>query len=137
MSAFSGALVLIKIGDGEVSESFTTIGGLRVCAMGVNSQMLNSSTIGSGAWRSALDGAGMRAMSISGNGIFTDSAAEETLRTQAFSNGVKNYRFVFGNGDSVTGAFFVTAYQRSGAYDGEETYSLTLQSAGAISFTGA
>jgi TP901-1 family phage major tail protein len=76
-------------------------------------------------------------MSISGTGIFTDAASEETLRGYAFAGTGNNYQFIFGNGDYITGTFVVTSYERSGNYDAEETYAITLESAGTITFTGA
>lgn len=135
MTAQKGSLVLIKVGDGAGSETFTTIGGLRTSRFSINNQSVDATNKDSGAWRRLLDGAGIRSVSLSGTGIFTDSTAEETVRSYAFSNTIKNYKFFFANGDSITGAFQITSYERSGNYDGEETYALSLASAGAITFT--
>ncbi|NQX95445.1 MAG: hypothetical protein HRT64_11110, partial [Erythrobacter sp.] len=38
---------------------------------------------------------------------------------------------------SLSGNFYLTSYQESGAFDGEVTYSLTLQSSGAWTYTAA
>ena len=134
MTAQNGALVLIKVGDGGSPETFTTIGGLRTSAIRLNNQILNATTLESGAWRQ-LAGSGISAMSISGNGMFTDAASEGTVRGYAFAASVNNYQFFFANGDYVTGAFQVTAYERSGDINAEETFALTLESAGSITFT--
>lgn len=137
MTAQKGSLVLLKVGDGESSESFTTIGGLRTTQLTHNNQPVDATHKGSGAWRELLNGAGIRTVTISGNGIFTDSAAEETVRGFAMNNQIKNYQLTFGNGDALTGAFQITNYQRAGAYDGEENFAITLASAGEITFTTA
>ncbi len=136
MTAQKGALVLIKIGNGGGPETFATIGGMRTSRLTVNNRAIDSSNKDSGVWRQLLSNGGIRTMSISGTGIFTDAVSEELLRGYAFAGTVNNYQFVFANGDYITGSFLVTSYERSGNYDAEETYALTLESAGAISFTG-
>lgn len=138
MTAQKGSLVLLKVGDGATpTETFTTVGGLRTTSITHNNQTVDATNKDSGAWRELLDGAGTRSVSISGSGVFTDSAAEETVRGYAMSSSVNNYELHFGNGDKLSGAFQITSYQRAGSYNDAETYSITLASAGQVSFTGA
>lgn len=138
MTAQKGSLVLVKIGDGGTpTEAFTTVGGLRTTRMVLNNQAVDASNKDSGAWRTLLAGAGIRSMTISGNGIFTDAASEETVRGHAFANTIANYQLTFGNGDTLIAPFQIVSYERAGEYDGEETYSLTLNSAGTVTFTAA
>lgn len=138
MTAQQGSLLLLKVGDGATpTENFTTVGGLRATAFTHNNQSVDTTNKDSGAWRQLLDGAGTRSLSVSGSGVFTDSAAEETVRGFAMSNQIRNYRLTFGNGDTLTGPFQIVSYQRSGNYNNEETYALTLASAGAVTFTTA
>lgn len=137
MTAQKGSLVLIKVGDSATPvESFNTIRGLKVSRMLIENQTIDASDVSSGAWRKINSGAG-RSLVISGTGIFSDVASEEVVRGYAFSGVAKNYRFYFGNGSYVAGAFVISRYERSGEYDEEETYGLTLESAGGISFTQA
>ncbi len=136
MAAQKGSLFLLKVGDGgSPTETFTTVGGLRATRFTLNNQLVDSSNKDSGAWRNILANAGIRSLTISGSGVFLDSASEETVRANAFASSVNNYRITMGNGDYLTGAFQITSYERSGDYDGEETYSITLESAGNITFT--
>jgi TP901-1 family phage major tail protein len=138
MTAQKGSLVLLKVGDGATpTESFTTVGGLRTTNFTHNNQTVDATNKDSGAWRELLDGAGTRSVSISGSGVFTDSAAEETVRGYAMENSVKNFELTFGNGDKLSGPFQITSYQRAGSYSDVETYSLTLSSAGQVTFTTA
>lgn len=135
MTAQKGSLVLLKIGNGQPSEGFTTIGGMRTTKLVLNNQMVDATNKDSGAWRSLLSGAGIRSVVISGNGIFTDTASEELLRNVAFANQVRNYKLTFGNGSVLIGPFQVGGYERSGEYEAEETYALTLESAGVVAFS--
>lgn len=137
MPAYNGSLVLIKIGDGGGPEIFSTIGGLRTSRLTLGNQTLDTSHAESGVWRQLLNNAGIRSLTISGSGLFTDVATEETLRGYAFAGTVNNYRFVFANGDYVTGPFLITSYERSGSNGNEEIYSLSLASAGTLVFTAA
>ena len=135
MAAQKGSLVLLKVGNGGAPESFTTIGGLQTTAFAVSTQAVDATARESGAWRKLLDGAGIRSISLSANGVFTDSSAEETVRSLAISGTVRNYQMTFGNGDTLSGPFLITAYERSGAQQDEERYALTLFSAGTIIYS--
>ncbi|MGE3714352.1 MAG: phage major tail protein, TP901-1 family [Alphaproteobacteria bacterium] len=137
MAAQKGSLLLLKVGDGGEPESFTTIGGLRTNSLTHNNQTVDTTNKDSGAWRQLLQGAGLRSVSLTGSGVFTDSATEETVRGYAMANEIRNYQMTFGNGDVLEGPFHITAYQRAGSYNNEETYSLTLVSAGTVTFTPA
>ena len=135
MTAQKGSLFLLKVGDGNIPENFTTIGGLRLTKMLLRNQTLESTDIESGAWREIMPGGGIRGISISGSGIFTNSTTEETFRTYAFNNYIKNYQLNFGNGHKLSGPFQVVSYERSAVYDDEEIYSIILESAGVIIFS--
>lgn len=136
MPAQKGSQLLIKVGNGATpTEAFSTVGGLRTTRLVLNQQLVDTSNKDSGAWRTALSGAGIRSLSLSGAGVFTDAASEETVRGYAFAGTINNFQLVFGNGDLLQGAFHISSYERAGNHDGEETYSLTLESAGTITFT--
>jgi predicted secreted protein len=85
-----------------------------------------------GGWQQYLPQSGMQSLRIEAAGRFSDSAAETSLRQQAFSGEIKNYQLVFGNGDSLTGSFKIQHYQRQGDYFSEETYRFTLESSGEV-----
>ena len=80
---------------------------------------------------------GIRRMTISASGVFTDSAGENNIRGAAFTGGSVNYDLVFGDGSDIKGAFIVTSYERAGEYNGEETFSVTLESNGTMTYTNA
>lgn len=137
MAAQKGSLVLFKVGNGGEPEVFTTIGGLRASNISLSQQPLEALTVESGKWRHLRSGTGIQSARISGTGIFTDSAAEEILRSYAFAGSIHHYQFFFANGDLVAGPFLITGYQRTGQIEGEELFSVALESAGALVFTTA
>lgn len=138
MTAQKGSALLLKVGDGgSPTETFATLGGLQVTRLAVNQRAVDATARDSGAWRALLASAGIRSVSISASGMFTDAASEETLRGYAFAGSVNHYQLSFGNGDLLQGSFLVTAYDRAGNHDAEERYSLTLESSGTVTFTPA
>ena len=137
MVAYPGSAVIMKVGNGGGPETFASIGGLRLSRLALNNRTADTSNISSGGWRQLLANAGLKSVVLSGSGIFTDAVSEEILRGYAFANSVNNYQFIFANGDYISGLFQITAYERSGLHTGEETYAITLESAGNITFTAA
>ncbi len=134
MAAQSGTLFLLQIGDGASPENFTTVGGLKTTEFKLNNKILVSNNLESGQWQRAISG-GIQSLSIDASGIFTNSAAEENLRENAFNAGINDYRLTFGNGDTLLGSFAVNSFKKSGEYGDAEIYSITLQSAGNITYT--
>ncbi len=135
MTAQKGSLVLLKVGDGAIEESFTTIGGMRITKLALNTRLIDASNVDSGAWRKLQDGGGIRFVTVSGIGLFTDSTAEEILRQTAFGGLGRNFQISFGNGNELQGAFMVSYYERAGEYTSEETTVITLESAGVVVFS--
>lgn len=136
MTALQGMLVLIKVGDGQSTETFYTIGGLRTSKLIINNKIVETTNRESGQWRSLLNNSGLSFVTISGSGIFTDLASEEMVRARAFTGNINNYQFIFANGDCLFGPFKIATYERNGNHDAEESYSLTLESAGNLTYTG-
>jgi len=99
--------------------------------------------------RTLLAGAGVNSLSVSGSGVFTDSAAEVAVRTsfqaqQNTSNGssaqtaaFETFEFIIPNLGTYTGAFQITSLEYAGEYNGEATYSMSFESAGYITFAAA
>src|ERR1700741_2529474 len=135
MTAQKGKDLLIKLGDGGGAETFTTVAGLRTTSLGFNAQTVDVTNADSTApWRELLAGAGVRSASVSGSGVFKDAASDATGRTIFFNAEVRNWQIVVPDFGTITGKFDLTALQYEGAHDGEVRVSLTLASAGALTF---
>ena len=140
MAAQKGSAFLLK---DNATGTPATIGGLRSTSMTVNGEIVDittkdSSTMvtsGGDKGREILSAGGIRSLSISASGVFLDGATDENVRDAAFKGELNAYQLVFGNGDTVDGTFAITSYERAGEFNGEETFSLTLESSGVITFT--
>ena len=142
MAAQKGSNFLLKENS---TGTPATVGGMRSTSMSINGEMVDITTKDSNAFvssgndkaRDILQGGGIRSMSISASGVFTDSSTENLVRGFAFDGAIQNYDLIFGDGSKVAGAFLITSYERAGEYNGEETFSVSLESHNTITYTNA
>jgi len=138
MSAQKGKDLLIKIGNGATPEVFTTVAGLRATTLAFNAQNVDVTNSDSAdMWRELLAGAGVKSATISGSGVFKDAASDAALRTAFFNQALCNWQIVIPDFGTVSGPFKLASLQYEGPYDGELKLSLSLASAGALTFTAA
>ena len=149
MAAQKGSALLLKIGDGASPETFATVGGLRSTSITMNDEAVDITTKDSLGHRALLVGGGVNSVSISGSGVFTDAASETTLKSAYFaqqntSDGssaqtpqFNNYQVIVPDFGTFAGSFMIASLEYAGEYNGEVTYSVTLESAGYTSFTAA
>lgn len=138
MTAQRGKDLLLKIGDGAPSETFTTVAGLRARTLSLNAQSIDATHSQSqGGWRELLGEAGIRQASLSGAGVFLSGAAASAVRARFFSGAVGNWRIVVPGLGEIEGPFLIANLDYSGPYDGELQCALALESAGELAFTEA
>ncbi len=135
MTAQYGKDILLKIEDPIGSSTYHTMAGLRARTISLNAKPIDvTNTDSPEAWRELLPGAGVKTASISGAGVFKDSNADAAIRTAFFAQEIRNWEITIPDFGRLTGAFQIAALEYAGEYDREAVYSLTLSSAGAISF---
>jgi predicted secreted protein len=136
MPSQNGRDLLLKIGDGGGPETFTTIGAARTVEMNLDNNPADITAMNSNGVAVLQPDAGIQSFEIALQGLFKDSAAEETLRAAAFNRTANNYQLLFPNGASYAAAFVIGDYKRSGSYDGLESFTVTLIRSGAGTYTG-
>jgi TP901-1 family phage major tail protein len=135
MTAQRGKDLLIKIGDGASPETFTTVAGLKATALAFNATTIDITNADStDMWRELLD-AGVKSAAVTGSGVFRDQASDVTLRSVFFAQTLANWQIVIPSFGIVSGPFKLTQLHYEGPYDGEVKITLSLASAGALSFT--
>jgi TP901-1 family phage major tail protein len=133
MAAQKGKDLLLKIADGA---GFTTVAGLRSRRLSFNAETVDITHAESAyQWRELLDGAGIKRASVSGRGLFKDASTDALMRQTFFDGAVVNYQIVIPDFGTVAGPFQITSLEFAGEYNGEMTYDLALESAGALTFT--
>jgi TP901-1 family phage major tail protein len=132
MAAEKGSAFLLKVGDGATPVAFRTVAGLRTTQMSINGDAVAITSKDSGGWRELLSGAGVRSVSVSAAGIFMGSAAEARVKASALAGAIDDYRLSFESGETMTGRFLVTRLDYAGDVNGERSYTLALESSGAV-----
>lgn len=132
MAAEKGNAFLLKVGNGGSPVTYATIAGLRTTQLSINGEAVAITSKDSGAWRELLSGAGVRSVSVSAAGVFTGSAAELRIKANALAGVIDDYRLSFESGETLTGRFLLTRLDYAGDYNGERSYTLNLESSGAV-----
>lgn len=101
---------LLKISDGGTPATYSTIAGLRETTRTVWSKGMN----------------------IDGSGIFTGTAGETRLKSNALGGVADDYELSFDNGERVRGRFLVARLDYQGEQHGERKYALSLESVGPV-----
>jgi TP901-1 family phage major tail protein len=134
MAAQKGKDLLIKIDDG--TGTFVTIAGLRSRRFTLNTEAVDiTHAESSGRWRELLAGAGVKRASISGAGVFKDGASDATVRQVFFDGLIRNWQIVVPDFGTIAGPFQISSLDYRGDHAGEVTFDLSLESAGALTFT--
>jgi TP901-1 family phage major tail protein len=132
MAVQKGSALLVKAGNAASPEVFTTVAGLRDTSISINAETIDVTNKDSARVRTLLANAGIKSFSISGSGVFTDSATEQLILTNFSAATFLNYQFLVPDYNTFTGAFQVSSIEYAGSYNGEVTYSMSFESAGAV-----
>ena len=133
MAAQKGKDLLVKINTS--GSSFDTVGGLRSTSISINDEPVDITNKDSANARTLLATAGTQSMTISGSGVFVDDAQIQLIRGSLANGAFKNFQLVIPDLGTYEGAFMIASLEFAGEFNGEVTYSLTLESSGAISFS--
>jgi TP901-1 family phage major tail protein len=137
MAAQAGRDLLLKL-DGAGDGAFTTVAGLRARRISLTAGSIDVTDSDSpGRWRELLGGAGVRRASLSGGGLFKDAAADEMVRQVFFAGLNRPWRVVVPDFGTLTGPFHLATLEYAGTHDGELTFEMALESAGALAFEAA
>lgn len=130
MQAQLGIYMLLKIYS-EKSNNFQTIGGLKTTRMVLNNQLIEVTSKHSENWRELIGG-GVKSISISGGGVFTSTDSEHKIAEISFASKPHKFQLCFGDDEILEGNFIISSYEREGNYNEEQTYNITIESAGTI-----
>lgn len=136
-----GRALLVKISDGASPEVFANLCGLNSKTLTINNSMIDVTTpdctTPEGAlWTESLGG--LKSVSVSGDGFFEDSTTETRMNTVAMLADAKtNFQIIVPSFGTYAGAFYIESLEFGGETEGGVTYSLTLSSTGAVTFTAA
>ena len=135
MVAQKGKDLLLKIDN---AGSFVTVAGLRSKRIAFNSETIDITDADSaGRWRELLAGSGVQRAAVSGSGIFKDAQSDALMRQRFFAGEIVDWQLAVPDFGTVEGPFQITSLEYTGSHDGEVTFEVALESAGAVSFAVA
>jgi TP901-1 family phage major tail protein len=133
MGAQKGKDLLLKMNDGT---DYVTVAGLRSRKIAFNAETVDVTHAESvDRWRELLAGAGVKRASISGRGLFKDAASDALVRQAFFDGTINACQVVVPDFGTIEGLFQISSLEFSGEHNGEVTFDLGLESAGALTFT--
>ena len=136
-----GRALLLKIGDGEAAEAFANLAGINSKALTINNASIDVTTPDATApegalWTETLNG--VKNVSVSGDGYFSDSVTEARMNTVAMSaDNIANFTVTVPDFGTYAGAFRISSLEFGGESEGGVTYSISLESTAAVTFTAA
>ncbi len=134
MAAQKGKDLLLKISDG--AGAYVTVAGLRTRRIALNADAVDVTDAESaGRWRELLGGVGIRRASVSGTGIFKDQASDVLMRQVFFDGLLRDWQIVIPGLGVLAGPFQISNLDYRGEHAAEVTFDISLDSAGALSFT--
>lgn len=133
MPAQKGRDFLLRIGSGVGA---VTLAALTTTSFSINAETVETTNKDSAARaRELLAGAGVWSVSVSASGLLQGGAQFKTLFDAAKGGTLDTYTIVFDNGDLLVGSFAVTTLEAAGEFNGAQTYNVSLESSGDITFT--
>jgi TP901-1 family phage major tail protein len=134
MAAQRGKDMLLKVRDD--TSAFVTVAGLRSRRIAFDAEAVDITHAESaGRWRELLSGAGVKKASITGGGVFKDGVTDLLARQTFFDGVIRDWRVIIPDFGTIEGPFQISGLDYRGEHQGEVTFDMSLESAGALTFT--
>ena len=139
MAKSKGKLLLIRAQgvNPAAPTAYTTISALRSTSFTINEETVDVTDKDGDGWRELLEGAGISSMSVSGSGIADNGDTQAFMLDALLKKTHVVLKIIREAGDEFTGTFQIASMAFSGEYNAEETFDLTVESAGTITYTPA
>ncbi len=134
MAAQRGKDMLLKMRDD--TSAFVSVAGLRSRRIAFDAEAVDITHAESiGRWRELLSGAGIKKATVTGAGVFKDTATDLLTRQTFFDGTIRDWRIIIPDFGTLEGAFQISGLEYRAEHQGEVTFEMTLESAGALTFT--
>lgn len=130
MAADTGRDLLIKKGG-------SAIAGAQTNSISVDNSPVDISTISSAGFRELAGFSGNRKMDLSVSGVWIDKVVRDLALGADSGLLLTDITITFADTGSLSGDFFLANYSEDGAHDGAVTFTASLQSSGAWTYTTA
>lgn len=135
MAGQRGRDILLKVSYGGSQNGFVTLAGIRSTEFELGATSVDGTAADSeNGWRELVSGAGIKSAKVRGSGVFKDAESDERMRELFFSATLATWQLVIPGLGVLEGPFHIRTLKWGGAFDGEASFSIDLESAGALSF---
>lgn len=127
---------LLKRSNDVTPTTFDNIGGFTTNSMTISRENTDiTNKLSEGGFREYLAGSGLLSMSASGDGVFASDEAMAAAQDDILNRKIVDWQIIVPGNGTFEGLFSLTSLEFSGEQQGHVTYSISLESAGAIGFT--
>ena len=120
-----------------INKGATAIAGAQTHSVSVDNSPVDISDIAGAGFRTLAGFAGNRKMDISVNGVWTDKVMRDLALGADSALLLSDITLDFADGGDISGDFYLASYEETGAHDGAVTFTCSLQSSGAWTYTTA
>ncbi len=134
MTNYKGRDFLLKLGAWSGG---TTVGDCRTHSLQINHEAVDITNKSSNGYRTLLEGAGTKSVTVTFGGVMTNDSGFETFQGYANAGSINAMALGWADGDTLEGSFQVTSFQITGDQNNEQSFTATLESSGSWSLTAA
>lgn len=120
----------------KINKNSTVLAGIRAKTLTANGEPVDITTDDENGYRTLLAEEGQRAIDMSFEGVTKDDVLRKAMLTGG-SLLLTDIDIAYPNGDTITGDFFFNSLEETGNYNDSVTFSGTMQSSGAWTYTPA
>ena len=135
MAIYSGAKFNLKLET--TPANFQLVAGLQAKSFNVQNSVANITNLASGQWQRLDASIGSKQVVVSGEGIFNNTDVTAEVLQAAIVGQSRSFRLEFADGKSLQGEFAIQNIALSGEDGNDQLYSITLASAGDITYSDA
>ena len=136
MAKYKGSDFRIKVRTSTGPDVFAVIGGGKTDSLSISNETVDVTDKDSSGARQLLEGAGVRAYSCKVSGVVSDNVVfTDHVMVAANANTHIYCKIESGTGEAWAGLWAISSCERSGEYNKEENFSMSLESAGIITYT--
>jgi|TARA_R110000851_G_scaffold249005_1_gene401518 predicted secreted protein len=121
--------------DLVISIAATAVAGAQTNSISLDNSPVDISSISSGGYRQLGNFSGNRKLDLSISGVWTDAVARAAAFASEAALLMTDVTLDFADGASIAGNFYLASYTEEGSHDGAVTFTASLQSSGAFTYT--
>lgn len=129
MAKFLGNAMVLHVETTPGGGTYALIGGSSSHTLTFNNEQIDVSTKDSSRWKELL-AAGDRSVTVSMSGFVSDDANFAIMEAAFESDTIINFRLLYGNSKTITGAFHIDSFEYTGERNAGQGFSTTLTNSG-------